>query len=150
MGKTKITTESNAEAPAEIKVSTAAPKDGQAKVPKKKITSGIVYIDATFNNTKVLFADKKGNTLFWSSAGALGFKGAKKGTSFAASRVASAMADIAQKLRIKDINIFIKGIGGGRESALRSLAGHGLEVISIRDVTPIPHNGCRPRKVRRV
>lgn len=118
--------------------------------PSVKIEEGNVYINSSYNNTTITLTDIKGNVLAWRTAGSVGFKGTKKGTSFAASRVARAMADIAQKLRIKNINVFVKGIGGGRESALRSLAGHGLEVISIKDVTPIPHNGCRPKKVRRV
>jgi len=150
MGKTKITTESNAEAPAEIKVSTAAPKDGQAKVPKKKITSGIVYIDATFNNTKVLFADKKGNTLFWSSAGALGFKGAKKGTPFAASKVGDIVGSKTSTLGVKEADVVVRGVGSGREPAIRAFMAHGIEITSIKDATPVPHNGPKPKKPRRV
>ena len=118
--------------------------------PSAKTDEGNVYINSTYNNTTITLTDIKGNVLAWRTAGSVGFKGTKKGTSFAASRVARAMVDVAERLRIKNINVFIKGIGGGRESAIRSLAGHGLEVISIKDVTPIPHNGCRPKKVRRV
>jgi len=118
--------------------------------PSAKIEEGNVYINSTYNNTTITLTDVKGNVLAWKTAGSVGFKGTKKGTSFAASRVARAMVDVAEKLRIRDINVFIKGIGGGRESAIRSLSGHGLEIISIKDVTPIPHNGCRPKKVRRV
>jgi small subunit ribosomal protein S11 len=115
-----------------------------------KFKEGNVYISSTYNNTIITLADKLGNVLGWRTAGSVGFKGAKKGTSFAASKVAGAMADIAEKLKIKEVNIFVKGVGGGRESAIRSLAGRGLEVLSIKDVTPIPHNGCRPKKARRV
>lgn len=115
-----------------------------------KIEEGNVYINSTYNNTTISLTDTKGNVLAWKTAGSVGFKGTKKGTSFAASRVARAMVDVAERLRIKNINVFIKGIGGGRESAIRSLSGHGLEIVSIKDVTPIPHNGCRPKKVRRV
>lgn len=86
----------------------------------------------------------------WKSAGSIGFKGTKKATSFAASRVAEAIANVSKKLGIEKIHIFVKGIGSGRESAVRSLAAHGLDIVSIKDVTPIPHNGCRPKKVRRV
>ena len=118
--------------------------------PSAKTDEGNVYINSTYNNTTITLTDINGNVLAWRTAGSVGFKGTKKGTSFAASRVARAMVDVAERLRIKNINVFIKGIGGGRESAIRSLAGHGLEVISIKDVTPIPHNGCRPKKVRRV
>ena len=115
-----------------------------------RIEEGNVYINSTYNNTTISLTDIKGNVLAWKTAGSVGFKGTKKGTSFAASRVARAMVDVAERLRIKNINVFIKGIGGGRESAIRSLSGHGLEIVSIKDVTPIPHNGCRPKKVRRV
>jgi small subunit ribosomal protein S11 len=115
-----------------------------------RIEEGNVYINSTYNNTTISLTDTKGNVLAWKTAGSVGFKGTKKGTSFAASRVARAMVDVAERLRIKNINVFIKGIGGGRESAIRSLSGHGLEIVSIKDVTPIPHNGCRPKKVRRV
>ena len=115
-----------------------------------KFKEGNVYISSTYNNTIITLADKLGNVLGWRTAGSVGFKGAKKGTSFAASKVAGAIADIAEKLKIKEVNIFVKGVGGGRESAIRSLAGRGLEVLSIKDVTPIPHNGCRARKPRRV
>jgi len=115
-----------------------------------RIQEGNVYISSSYNNTIITLTDIKGNTLAWRTAGSVGFKGTKKGTSFAASRVANAVADIAQKLKIKNIHVFVKGIGAGRESALRSLAAQGLEIISIKDITPIPHNGCRPKKVRRV
>lgn len=118
--------------------------------PSAKIDEGNVYINSTYNNTTITLTNIKGDVLAWKTAGSVGFKGTKKGTSFAASRVARAIIEVAQKLRIKDINVFIKGIGGGRESAVRSLTGQGLEIVSIKDVTPIPHNGCRPKKVRRV
>jgi len=144
MGKTKITTESNnAEIPAEVKVSAA-------KTPKKKITSGIVYVDATFNNTKVLFADKLGNALFWSSAGALGFKGAKKGTPFAASKVGDIVGSKAEILGVKDSDVVVRGVGSGREPSIRAFMAHGIEITSIKDATPVPHNGPKPKKPRRV
>lgn len=143
MGKTKITTESSVETPAEIKVSAI-------KTPKKKITSGIVYIDATFNNTKVLFADKKGNALFWSSAGALGFKGAKKGTPFAASKVGDLVGGKTSALGVKEADVVVRGVGSGREPAIRAFMAHGIEITSIKDATPVPHNGPKPKKPRRV
>lgn len=150
MGKKRIIQKTEEELLKERdEVEKALKKEIQAK-PSAKIEEGNVYINSTYNNTTITLTDIKGNVLAWRTAGSVGFKGTKKGTSFAASKVARAMIDIAQKLRIRDINVFVKGIGGGRESALRSLAGHGLEVISIKDVTPIPHNGCRPKKVRRV
>ena len=143
MGKTKITTKSSAETPVEIKVS--APK-----TPKKKITSGIVHVDATFNNTKVLFSDKLGNALCWSSSGALGFKGAKKGTPFAASKVGDAVGSKTSMLGVKEADVVVRGVGSGREPAIRAFMAHGIEITSIKDATPVPHNGPRAKKPRRV
>jgi len=94
--------------------------------------------------------DSQGNVLYWTSAGQIGFKGTKKGTPFAASKVAETMAQAAKKLRIEKIQVLVKGIGSGRESAIRSLAARDLDIVSIKDITPIPHNGCRPPKVRRM
>jgi small subunit ribosomal protein S11 len=145
MGKTKIKTEQGNEmgAVAEIKASVS-------KGPKKKITSGTLYIDATFNNTKILFGDKLGNSLFWSSAGSLGFKGAKKGTPFAASKVGDFIGTKAEQLGVRDSDVVIKGVGSGREPAIRAFMAHGIEITSIKDVTPVPHNGPKPKKPRRV
>ena len=109
-----------------------------------------VYISSTYNNTILTLTSLEGNVLGWKSAGNIGFKGTKKGTPFAASKVGGAIADFARKLGIEKIHVLVKGIGSGRESALRSLSTHGLNVVSIKDITPIPHNGCRPRKPRRV
>ncbi len=114
------------------------------------VKEGNVYISSTYNNTIITLTDTKGNVLTWSSAGALGFKGTKKSTAFAASKVAEAICLAAKKLKIEKVKVFVKGIGAGRDSAIRSLASHGLDIISIKDVTPIPHNGCRPPKPRRV
>lgn len=116
----------------------------------QKIKESRVYISSSYNNTIITLTDLKGNVLFWISAGKIGFKGTKKATPFAASKVAEALVQAAKKLGIEKAVVFIKGIGSGRESALRSLAARGLEIISIKDITPIPHNGCRPRKARRV
>lgn len=147
MGKTKITTETNEE---EKKGNeTEAPKVFSSKT-KKKITSGILFIEATFNNTKVLFADKLGNTLFWSSSGSLGFRGAKKGTPFAASKVGDVIGSKAEVLGVKESEVVIKGVGSGREPAIRAFMAHGIDIISIKDVTPVPHNGPKPKKPRRV
>ncbi len=118
--------------------------------PSRQMRKGRVYISSTYNNTIITLTDSGGNVLLWRSAGSIGFKGTKKGTSFAASRVAEAVAGACNKLKIKEIDVLVKGIGGGRDTALKTLANRGLEVGSIRDVTPIPHNGCRPRKPRRV
>lgn len=125
-----------------------------AKVKKRKekktVHEGNVYIQATFNNTIVTITDLKGNTVAWASAGGLGFRGAKKSTPFAAQTTAEAAAQKAMENGLREVNVFVKGPGVGRESAIRSLGVLGLKVKSIRDVTPIPHNGCRPRKARRV
>lgn len=117
---------------------------------KRTVSQGNVYIQATFNNTIVTITDLKGNAISWASAGALNFKGAKKSTPFAAQTTAETAAKKAMDLGLREVNIFVKGPGVGRESAIRSLGGLGLRVKSIQDVTPIPHNGCRPRKTRRV
>ncbi|MCX6757934.1 MAG: 30S ribosomal protein S11 [Candidatus Nomurabacteria bacterium] len=143
MAKTTKTTEEKVETPAEVK---SAP----SKIPKKKLTSGILYIDATFNNTKVMFADKSGNAIFWSSTGALGFKGAKKGTPFAASKAGDVVGDKAQTLGIKEADVVVRGVGSGREPAIRAFMAHNIEITSIKDATPVPHNGPKAKKPRRV
>lgn len=117
---------------------------------KKNIESGIVHIQSTFNNTIVMITDVHGNALAWSSAGALGFKGSKKSTPFAAQMASEAAAKAAQEQGLKTVSVTVKGPGSGRESAIRALAAAGLNVISISDVTPVPHNGARPPKRRRV
>lgn len=141
MGKTKITTQP----PEEI-----VKKPTSSKAPKKKIVSGVLHIEATFNNTKVLFADRIGNTLFWSSAGSLGFRGAKKGTPFVASKVGDLIGSKATALGVKDADVVVMGVGSGRESAIRSFMAHGIQITSIVDATPVPHNGPKPKKPRRV
>ncbi|MDP1538596.1 MAG: 30S ribosomal protein S11 [bacterium] len=122
----------------------------EAKESLKRIKEGIVYISSSYNNTIITLSDLKGDVLGWVSAGSIGFKGSKKATPFAASKVAEAITQIAQKIGIEKIEILVKGIGSGRESAIRSLAARGFKIVSIKDTTPIPHNGCRPPKVRRV
>ncbi len=117
---------------------------------KKTVFEANVYIQATFNNTIVTITDLKGNTVSWSSAGGLGFRGAKKSTPYAAQTTAETAAKKAMDFGLREVHVFVKGPGVGRESAIRALGGLGLTVRSIRDVTPIPHNGCRPRKSRRV
>lgn len=120
------------------------------KKDKRVVSEGNVYINATFNNTIVTITDMRGNTVAWSSAGALGFKGTKKSTPYAAQTTTEAAIDKALEMGLSDVHIYIKGPGAGRESAIRSLGVKGLRVKSIHDITPIPHNGCRPRKARRV
>lgn len=148
MAKTKITTESE-DPKKEIKTEVAIEK-ATPKTPKKKVISGILSIDATFNNTKVLLADKAGNTLFWSSAGSLGFRGAKKGTPFAASKVGDLIGSKAAILGLKDADVVVLGVGSGREPAIRAFMAHGIEITSIADATPVPHNGPKAKKPRRV
>ncbi len=121
-----------------------------SKTPKKKIIAGTLHVEATFNNTKVVFSDKQGNALFWSSAGTLGFKGAKKGTPFAASKVGDVIGEKAQNLGIKEADVVIVGVGSGREPTVRAFMAHGIEITEIKDATPVPHNGPKPKKPRRV
>ncbi|MEA5093287.1 30S ribosomal protein S11 [bioreactor metagenome] len=116
----------------------------------KNIESGVAHIRSTFNNTIVTIADTAGNVLSWASAGGMGFRGSRKSTPFAAQMAAEQAAKAAMEHGLKKIEVFVKGPGGGREAAIRSLQAAGLEVNSIKDVTPIPHNGCRPPKRRRV
>lgn len=116
----------------------------------KKIREGIVNIVSSYNNTLISLSDLRGNIIAWSSAGSIGFKGTKKGTPFAASKAAEVISQIAEKKGLHKISIKVKGIGSGRDSAIRTLVSKGLDVESIEDVTPIPHNGCRPPKPRRV
>jgi small subunit ribosomal protein S11 len=120
------------------------------KKEKKNIASGIVHIQATFNNTIISITDKQGNAISWSSAGSLDFRGAKKSTPFAAQETAQDAARKAMVHGLTDVDVYVKGPGGGRESAIRTLQVVGLKINMIKDVTPIPHNGCRPRKRRRV
>ena len=129
---------------------TVKKETGTVRVPKKKITSGTLHVEATFNNTKVVVSDKSGNTLFWSSAGTMGFKGAKKGTPFAAGRVGEVLGEKAAAIGIKEVDVIVKGVGSGRESTIRSFIAHGIDVTAIRDVTPVPHNGPKAKKPRRV
>ena len=117
---------------------------------RKNITKGIVHIHSTFNNTIVTITDEAGNAITWSSAGALGFKGSKKSTPFAAQMASEAAAKGAMDHGMKTVEVSVKGPGSGREAAIRALQTTGLEVTSIKDVTPVPHNGCRPPKRRRV
>ncbi|MCI1904020.1 30S ribosomal protein S11 [Enterococcus hirae] len=117
---------------------------------KKNIEAGIAHIHSTFNNTIVMITDVHGNAISWSSAGALGFKGSKKSTPFAAQMAAETSSKAAMEHGLKTVEVTVKGPGSGREAAIRALQAAGLEVTAIRDVTPVPHNGCRPPKRRRV
>lgn len=117
---------------------------------RKNISSGIVHVNASFNNTMITIADEQGNAISWSSAGGMGFKGSRKSTPYAAQLAAEDAAKKAMEHGLKSVNVLVRGPGSGRESALRALQSVGLTVNAITDVTPIPHNGCRPRKRRRV
>ncbi|MCK4781952.1 30S ribosomal protein S11 [Candidatus Parcubacteria bacterium] len=153
MGKKRIIKQTEEEILKEReKIDKAFKKGVDKKIPSKKIriTEGKAYIASSYNNTIITLADDKGNVLAWVSAGNIGFKGTKKGTPFAASKVAEVLVQKAKKIGIDRVKILVKGVGSGRESAIRSLAARGLDIISIEDVTPIPHDGCRPPKVRRV
>src|SRR4029078_2101318 len=124
--------------------------DKKSKKEKKHVVHGIAHVHASFNNTHVTITDLEGNVVAWSSSGTLGFKGSRKGTPFAAQQAAAACATAAEDSGLRSLDIRVKGPGSGRESAIRALQSAGVEIKSIRDVTPIPHNGCRPPKRRRV
>jgi small subunit ribosomal protein S11 len=131
----------------------AAPAAGGAKVKKanrKNIPSGMVFIQATFNNTLVTITDPQGNVVAWSSAGSKGFKGSRKSTPFAAQVAAQDASEKAQEHGMRTVGVLVKGPGAGREAAVRALQASGMRITMIRDITPIPHNGCRPPKKRRV
>jgi small subunit ribosomal protein S11 len=125
----------------------SAPKSASSK---KKLDVAILYVQSTYNNTKLVLTDTKGNAVAWSSSGSLGFKGAKKGTPFAAAKVGETLADKAIAMGVKEISVVVKGVGSGRESAIRSFITKGVAVAGIKDSTPVPHNGPKPKKPRRV
>lgn len=131
------------------KTKKSSAKRGRRRV-KKNVERGQAHINSTFNNTMVTLTDAQGNALSWASAGQLGFRGSRKSTPFAAQEAALEAAKKAMEYGLKSVEVFVKGPGSGRESAIRSLQASGLEVTMIKDVTPIPHNGCRPPKRRRV
>lgn len=143
-----------AEAQAQAAAAETAPAAPAADTKRKKmgrhVPSGIAYVHATFNNTKVTFTDLHGNVLCWSSSGKNGFKGSRKSTAYAAQVVAADAAKKAEALGMKDVEVRINGPGAGRDSAVRGIASIGMEINAIKDITPVPHNGCRPPKRRRV
>lgn len=154
MGKKKVIKKTEEEllketAATESKVSEGG-EEAVGGQPKTRMDYGWLYISSSYNNTTITLTDESGNVLSWSSAGKIGFKGTKKGTPYAANRVAEVIGQKIHDLKINKIKIKIKGIGGGRESAIRALAAKKINIISIQDVTPVPHNGCRPPKPRRV
>jgi small subunit ribosomal protein S11 len=129
---------------------TKAAKKGTRRRERKSVPHGVAHVQATFNNTIVTITDPAGGTICWSSAGRIGYKGSRKGTPYAAQLAARNAAEQAQEHGVRTVDVELKGPGAGRESAIRALAASGLEIKSIKDVTPIPHNGCRPPKRRRV
>ncbi len=144
MAEKKIT------APADKKVEPKKDSAPVAKAPKRKVDTGILYVQSTYNNTMCLLTDVKGNALAASSAGALGFKGAKKGTPFAAAKVGEVLAAKAAEMGVKEVSVVIKGTGSGRESAVRSFITKGISLSGVKDVTPVPHNGPRQPRPRHV
>lgn len=120
------------------------------RASKRRLDSGTLFVEATYNNTKVSLADATGNVVTWSSAGSLGFAGAKKGTPFAAAKVGELIGERGAAMGLKEVGVVVKGVGSGRESSIRAFATKGIQISSIKDVTPVPHNGPRPRKARRV
>lgn len=146
MGKKKV-----AEKPADIAKNKDAGSSPKTNSKKSKIVEKCrIYINATYNNTVITVTDMKGNVLAWASSGSLGFVGPKKATPFAASKIVSVISEKIEPFGIKEVEVFVKGVGSGRDSALRSFINRGLNVIIIKDVTPIPHNGPRPPKTRRI
>ena len=121
-----------------------------ARAPKRKLDSGVLNVEATYNNTKVSLADTAGNIVLWSSSGSLGFSGAKKGTPFAAAKVGELLGEKAVAMGVKEVSVVVAGVGAGRESSIRAFATKGIHVTGIKDATPVPHNGPRPPKPRRI
>lgn len=128
----------------------AGSRAASSRLSKRKLESGIVYVEATYNNTKMGLADSSGNIIVWSSSGSLGFAGAKKGTPFAAAKVGELLGDKATQMGMKEVAVVVKGVGAGRESSIRAFSSKGIQINTIKDMTPVPHNGPRPPKPRRV
>lgn len=152
MGKKKTTTESADDAlkAQEATDSVIAKAAASGSKKSKRFEEGKVYVNATYNNTVITFTDMKGNVIAWASSGSLGFTGPKKATPFASSKIIAALVEKTKATGPDKVSVIVKGIGSGRDSAIRSLISNGITVLSIKDATPIPHNGPRPKKVRRV
>ncbi|MDP3999180.1 MAG: 30S ribosomal protein S11 [bacterium] len=150
MGKKKVAQKSQDEISKEGKKPENAAVKAAGKEGSKKVDVGRVYVNASYNNTMISVTDEKGNVLAWASAGGLGFSGPKKATPFAASKIIATLAEKLQKTGPLNVHVLVNGVGGGRDSALRSMANQGFNILSVRDVTPVPHNGPRAPKVRRV
>lgn len=150
MGKKKIGTQTTEEALSQATAIEGAVVAAAVKNIAKKLDRGNVYVKASYNNTIISVTDEKGNLIAWSTAGSLGFKGPKKATPFAASKIVAALAEKLRKAGLSNVTIYLNGIGGGRDSSIRSFVNQGFNVLGIHDVTPIPHNGPKPKKVRRI
>ncbi len=150
MGKKKVTTQTNEQTIKSGEAVDAKIAKSVGKETSKKFDKGRAYIHATFNNTIISVTDDKGGVVAWGSAGSLGFTGPKKATPFAASKVVAAIAEKLRKTGPINVDVYVNGVGGGRDSAVRSFNNQGFNITSIKDVTPIPHNGPRPKKVRRI
>jgi len=146
MGKKRIASQSGGNRNNALRARTLA----KSSKKKKKLDEGILHVESTYNNTRVTLTDLAGNVYFTSSSGALGYKGAKKGTPFVAAQIGEVIGEQALNAGVKKVQVKVKGVGAGRESAVRSFIGKGIELTSITDVTPVPHNGPRPKKARRV
>jgi len=149
MGKKKVAIQSDTEALKQQDTVDVAAKTAVVK-KSKRLESGRVYVSASYNNTVVTVTDERGNVVAWATAGSLGFSGPKKATPFAASKIIAVIAEKVKNYGLTNVEVLVRGIGGGRDSAIRSLINHGFNLTSIRDVTPVPHNGPKPPKARRV
>ncbi len=151
MGKKKVSQKNETDLTQETgKIESAMKKIAANQTSQRLLKTGRIYIQATYNNTIISVTDSSGGVIAWASAGAMGFKGAKKATPYAASRVVNAVLEKVKKIGLHEVEVFVNGVGAGRESAVRSIAAQGLNMSSITDITPLPHNGCRAPKVRRV
>lgn len=151
MGKKRITKQAEGEGAQEGKVSGEALQGAQKATRKiSQLTSSRIYVSASYNNTVISVTDGMGNVLVWSSAGSLGFKGPRKSTPYAASKVVENIFEKLGPIDLGKVSVYVQGVGSGRDAAIRALAGRGLNIVSLEDVTPLAHNGCRPRKARRV
>ncbi|MEX2014288.1 MAG: 30S ribosomal protein S11 [Parcubacteria group bacterium] len=150
MGKKRIIkTEGEEAVKAADGIALVAEKKEESKSSRRRIDSGVLYVESTYNNTKLTLSDSKSNTLAWSSSGSLGFRGAKKGTPFAAAKVGETLALKAQTMGIKEVRVVVRGVGSGRESAIRGFISKGINLTTIQDKTAVPHNGPKPPKPRR-
>lgn len=151
MGKKRIAKQTEKEVLEESNVAedTASPKKSRGKKPTS-LSSSRVYISASYNNTLISVSDSRGNILAWSSAGLMGFRGPKKATPYAASRVVDNIFEKLGNTELGKVSVYVQGVGSGRDAAIRAIAGRGINIFSLQDKTPVPHNGCRPKKARRV